>query len=88
MIQVSIQKIEQQGLQTELDYERALLIERKLRIMAKTEPNYDQWRQRLRNCIEAYEDIHWSLSNEVDEKKMYAVIRRNQSLSRKESLSN
>lgn len=30
MIQVSIQKIEQQGLQTELDYERALLIERKL----------------------------------------------------------
>lgn len=70
MIQDSIQEIELQGLQTELDYERALVIERKLRVMAKENSKYAQLRQRLRSCISAYEDQHWHLNQEVDDEKI------------------
>lgn len=70
MLEVSIQEIEQQGLETELDYERALVIERKLRVMAKEDPQYSQLRQRLRICISDYEEQHWQLNQELDDEQI------------------
>lgn len=46
-------------IQSELDLERALILERKLRVLAKTNPDYAEMRSRLRDIIAAYEEKKW-----------------------------
>ena len=59
--------IEQGIIQNELDYERAMIAERKLRLLSKEVPNYIPERKKLRDLIEAYEKKHWSSDAEVSE---------------------
>lgn len=46
-------------IQSELDLERALILERKLRVLAKTNSDYAEMRSRLRDIIAAYEEKKW-----------------------------
>jgi len=44
----------------ELDYERALIFDRKLRVLSKENPELKLVRKKLRDLIEKYETTHWS----------------------------
>ena len=46
-------------IQSELDLERALIVERKLRVLAKTHPDYAEMRSRIRDIIASYEEQKW-----------------------------
>ena len=48
--------IENEEILNELDFERALIADRKLRVLAKENPKYNIIRKRLRDLIEAYEN--------------------------------
>lgn len=65
-----LKKIGNKELQNELDYERALIAERKLRILIKEQPKYKSLRKKLRDLIEKYEDKHWSSSSRISESKL------------------
>ena len=54
----------------ELDYDRALIADRKLRLLAKEDPHYKAMRAKLRDLIEKYESAEWSDVNKIDEKKL------------------
>lgn len=53
----------------ELELEKALIVDRKLRILAKENPEFKQLRSDLRDLIEDYEKINWSNDSEIDENK-------------------
>lgn len=57
-------------IQNELDFERALIADRKLRVLAKENSKYKAMRKKLRNLIEAYEHIHWVSDSELSDKKI------------------
>lgn len=66
-----INKIIKQGkIQNELDFERALIAERKLRVLSKENPEYKPVRKILRNLIEVWEDKHWSADSEITDEKI------------------
>lgn len=44
----------------ELEYERAMIADRKLRLLAKTSDHFKQLRTKLRGLIEDYENRVWS----------------------------
>ena len=48
--------IENGEILNELDFERALIADRKLRVLSKENPKYKIIRKRLRDLIEAYEN--------------------------------
>ena len=54
----------------ELDYERALIADRKLRLLAKENPHFKTLRSKLRSIIEKYESAEWSDVDEIDDKKL------------------
>ena len=54
----------------ELDYDRALIADRKLRLLGKEDPHYKTMRSKLRDIIEKYESAEWSDVNKIDEKKL------------------
>lgn len=54
----------------ELDFERALIADRKLRVLSKDNPKYKTLRNKLKNLIEVYENENWSSSSRVSEKKL------------------
>lgn len=54
----------------ELNYERALIADRKLRLLVKEDPHYKAMRAKLRDLIEKYESAEWSDVNKIDEKKL------------------
>lgn len=54
----------------ELDFERALIADRKLRVLSKDNPKYKTLRNKLKNLIEVYENENWSSSSRVNEKKL------------------
>ena len=54
----------------ELDFERALVADRKLRVLSKDNPNYKSLRKKLRNLIEDYENRNWNSSSRISEKKL------------------
>lgn len=58
------------SLRDELDYERAMIAERKLRVLSKENHRLKPLRKGLRDIIEKYEKKHWSLSNEVNQYKV------------------
>ena len=54
----------------ELELERALITERKLRLLALEDPQYQQIRMELRSIIKKYESTTWSKDSEISAEKM------------------
>ena len=57
-------------IQNELDFERVLIADRKLRVLSKKEPKYKTVRKELRTLIEQYENQNWSAKSEISDKKI------------------
>ena len=51
----------------ELELERALVIDRKLRLLLKEHPELSQKRKELRTIIKNYEDFKWNSKSEISE---------------------
>jgi transcriptional regulator with XRE-family HTH domain len=64
-------KILQKGIiSNELELENALIIERKLRLMLKENPELKETRTKLRSLIKDYEKLNWSKNSLVSEDKV------------------
>lgn len=57
-------------IQTELDFERALIADRKLRILAKENSQLKAVRKRLRDLMEEYENKNWAPDSEITADKI------------------
>ena len=57
-------------IQNELDFERVLIADRKLRVLSKEQPKYKTVRKELRTLIEQYENQNWSAKSEISDKKI------------------
>lgn len=69
--QFNIKKIiELKEIQNELDFERALIADRKLRVLSKEDPKLKIARKKLRDLIEKYENRNWVANALIDEKKI------------------
>ena len=69
--QFNIEKVLEFGkLRNELEYERALIADRKLRILSKENYRLKPLRKKLRDLIEQYEDKNWSSNSEISELQM------------------
>jgi antitoxin component HigA of HigAB toxin-antitoxin module len=67
-----IEKIIDDGcISNELDYERALIADRKLRLLAKENSHFKTLRKKLRNLIELYENAEWSNVEQLDHNKLF-----------------
>ena len=64
------QLIEKGIITNELDYERALIADRKLRLLAKEDFNFKNLRTKLRDIIEKYENAEWSDVDQIDGAKL------------------
>lgn len=51
--------IERGEITNELDFERALIADRKLRVLSKEDPKFKSVRKKLRNLIEQYKNKNW-----------------------------
>jgi len=49
-------------IKNELDFEKALIADRKLRVLSKENPKFKTIRKKLRDLIEVYENKNWSPS--------------------------
>lgn len=66
--QFDIKNILQEGkIRNELDYERALIADRKLRLLIKEDPKLKAERNKLRDLIHDYEKKNWSGKSKIDE---------------------
>ena len=66
-----IEEIVEKGMITnELDYDRALIADRKLRLLAKENLHFKNLRTKLRNVIEKYEDVEWNVVDNIDDNKL------------------
>jgi antitoxin component HigA of HigAB toxin-antitoxin module len=64
-------KIIQKGsISDELELERALIIERKLRLLSSENIEFKEARTKLRQLIKDYEKSNWSQESEIDDKKI------------------
>ena len=54
----------------ELDFERAMIADRKLRVLSKEDLNFKSVRKKLRDLIEQYENQNWSAESKISEKKL------------------
>ncbi|SRR5690554_3175828 len=69
--QLDITKLLEIGkIQNELDLERALIADRKLRVLSKENPKYKAIRKKLRDLIEDYENKNWSSNSIITETKI------------------
>lgn len=57
-------------LSNELDYERALVAERKLRLLAKEEAQFTTLRHQLRELLESYERSEWADADSIDDRQL------------------
>lgn len=57
-------------IQNELDFERALIADRKLRVLSKENPKFKSIRKKLRDLIEQYENQNWSTESKLSDKKL------------------
>jgi hypothetical protein len=70
-IQFNILKILKTGkIESELDFERALIADRKLRVLCKTNPSLKPIRENLINLIEVYEEDNWSDVSNISSEKI------------------
>lgn len=64
-------KILQKGsISSELELEKALIIERKLRLMIKENPELSESRNQLRAIIKDYESLNWSKNSIISDEKI------------------
>jgi len=64
-------KILQKGaISNELELEKALIIERKLRLLAKENPALAESRNQLRELIKGYEKTNWNVVSIISDKKI------------------
>ncbi len=69
--QFDIEEILELGeIQNALDFERALIADRKLRVLSKENPKYKTLRRKLRDLIEDYESKNWSSASRITDKKL------------------
>jgi hypothetical protein len=69
--QFDIEKVLKSGkLRNELEYERALIADRKLRVLSKENYRLKPLRKKLRDLIEKYEDKNWSSNSEISEQQI------------------
>lgn len=69
--QFDIEKIVEKGVITnELDYDRALIADRKLRVLANDNLHFKNLRTKLRDIIEKYENSEWSDVDKIDDTKL------------------
>ncbi|AHF14926.1 helix-turn-helix domain-containing protein [Niabella soli] len=64
------QLVEAGAITNELDYERAMIADRKLRLLAKESVHFKKMRSRLRNLIAAYEKKEWNKQTVADTAKL------------------
>lgn len=64
------QLIETGKIQNELDFERALIADRKLRVLSKENPKLKATRKKLRDLIEQYENKNWNVDSKISDKKL------------------
>ncbi|GAA5040882.1 hypothetical protein GCM10011506_42200 [Marivirga lumbricoides] len=57
-------------LRNELEYERALIVDRKLRILSKSNSRLKPIRQKLRDLIEKYENKNWAPKSVINDDKL------------------
>ncbi|MNE58115.1 hypothetical protein D3C80_1531280 [compost metagenome] len=57
-------------IENELDLERALIADRKLKSLAKENSSLAVLRKKLRDIIEKYESLHWSDIDSIDDAKI------------------
>lgn len=57
-------------LSNELDYERALVAERKLRLLAKEDTQFTTLRHQLRELLESYERSEWADADSIDDRQL------------------
>ena len=62
--------VESGSISNELDYERALIADRKLRLLAKENLHFKTLRFKLRDLIEKYEKSEWNDIEKIDEQKL------------------
>lgn len=68
---LGLKKILKKGeINSELELERALILDRKLRLLQKDNPDYIQDRKILRNIIQKYENLHWKSNTKLSEAKV------------------
>ena len=66
-----LEEIVEKGIITnELDYDRALIADRKLRILAKENAHFKILRIKLRDIIEKYESTHYNNVDKIDDNKL------------------
>jgi len=62
--------IENGKIQNELEFERALIADRKLRVLSKENPKLKSVRKKLRDLIEQYENQNWNADSNISDKKL------------------
>jgi transcriptional regulator with XRE-family HTH domain len=62
--------VEKGVISNELDYDRALVADRKLRILSKQDASFKELRNRLRDVIADYENSHWNNLNQIDDQRL------------------
>ena len=62
--------IEKGAITNELDYDRALIADRRLRLLAKENIHFKKLRNTLRDIIEEYENREWNDVENIDENKI------------------
>ena len=73
--QLDISKLLEAGkIANELEFERAVIADRKLRVLSKEDSKYKNVRKKLRDLISAYEDQNWSSSSRITDKKKYRKV--------------
>jgi len=69
-LQTGLKKLLKKGILTnELDFERASIIDRQLRLLVKEFPELSEERKQLRTLLKSYEDKHW-VQQEITDKKV------------------
>jgi len=70
-IQFDVSEILKRGkILNELDLERAMIADRKLRVLSKENPAFKSVRKKLRDLIEQYETQNWSANSTASEKQL------------------
>jgi len=64
------QLLEAGKIQNELDFERAMIADRKLRVLSKENPEFKSVRKKLRDLIEQYENQNWSADSKISDNKL------------------
>jgi len=65
------QLLEAGKIQNELDFERAMIADRKLRVLSKENPEFKSVRKKLRDLIEQYENQNWSTDSKISDQKLH-----------------